>query len=86
MLQYEVTRKQLLDKQQRKIEAMEARAAELQRAKAEHERQWAAAQRERELAKVRGALGCVVSKRSVWCLNGLCRIRVNVCFGVVEDI
>lgn len=58
MLQYEVTRKQLLDKQQTKIEAMEARAAELRRQKAEHERQWAAAQRERELAKVGGANGC----------------------------
>lgn len=54
MLQYEVTRKQLLDKQQKKIEAMEARAAELRRQKAEHGRQWAVAQRERELAKVGG--------------------------------
>ena len=52
MLQYEVTRKQLLDKQEKKIDAMEARAAELRRQKAEHERQWASAQRERELAKV----------------------------------
>lgn len=52
MLQYEVTRKQLLDKQQTKIDAMEARAAELRRQKAEHEKQWAVAQRERELAKV----------------------------------
>jgi hypothetical protein len=55
MLQYEVTRKQLLDKQQKKIEAMEARAAQLQRQKVEHEREWAAAVRERELAKVREA-------------------------------
>ncbi|KAI8468905.1 MAG: hypothetical protein J3K34DRAFT_425560 [Monoraphidium minutum] len=52
MLQYEVTRKQLLDRQQKKIDAMEARAAELRATKAEHERQWAAAQRERELAKL----------------------------------
>lgn len=57
MLQYEVTRKQLLDKQEKKIEAMEARAEELQRQKVEHERQWAAAQRERELAKVGGEGG-----------------------------
>jgi TolA-binding protein len=52
MLQYEVTRKQLLDKQQQKIDAMEARAAELRGQKAEREKQWAAAQRERELQKV----------------------------------
>jgi hypothetical protein len=57
MLQYEVTRKQLLDKQQVKIEAMEARAAELQRQKVEHERQWAVSVRERELAKVRRGRG-----------------------------
>lgn len=57
MLQYEVARKQLLDKQQKKIEAMEARAAELQAEKAEHERQWAVAQRERELQKVYTLLG-----------------------------
>jgi len=56
MLQYEVTRKQLLDKQEKKIEAMEARAAELQRLKAEHEREWAVAVRERELAKVRAVV------------------------------
>jgi hypothetical protein len=53
MLQYEITRKQLLEKQQKKIEALEARAAELQKQKVEHEKAWAAAQRERELQKVR---------------------------------
>lgn len=52
MLQYEITRKQLLEKQQKKIEALEARADELQKQKVEHEKQWAAAQRERELQKV----------------------------------
>ena len=52
MLQYEVARKALLDKQTAKISVMEARAAELRKQKAEHERAWAAAQRERELAKV----------------------------------
>jgi hypothetical protein len=52
MLQYEITRKQLLEKQQSKIEALEARAAELQAQKVEHEKAWAAAQRERELQKV----------------------------------
>ena len=55
MLQYEVTRKQLLDKQEKKIEAMEARAVELRAQKADHERAWAVAQRERELAKARPA-------------------------------
>jgi alpha-galactosidase/6-phospho-beta-glucosidase family protein len=54
MLQYEITRKQLLEKQQKKIEALEARAAELQKQKVEHEKAWASAQRERELQKVRG--------------------------------
>jgi hypothetical protein len=53
MLQYEITRKQLLEKQQKKIEALEARAAELQKQKVEHEKAWASAQRERELQKVR---------------------------------
>lgn len=53
MLQYEITRKQLLEKQQNKIEALEARAAELAAQKVEAERSWAAAQRERELQKVR---------------------------------
>jgi hypothetical protein len=52
MLQYEITRKQLLEKQQKKIDALEARAAELRKQKAEHEKAWAAAQRERELQKV----------------------------------
>ncbi|KAF8064553.1 AVT1D [Scenedesmus sp. PABB004] len=52
MLQYEITRKALLEKQQKKIDALEARAAELQRQKAEHEKAWAAAQRERELQKL----------------------------------
>jgi alpha-galactosidase/6-phospho-beta-glucosidase family protein len=52
MLQYEITRKQLLEKQQTKIQALEARAAELQKQKVEHEKAWAAAQRERELQKV----------------------------------
>lgn len=52
MLQYEISRKQLLEKQQKKIEALEARAAELQRQKAEHEKAWATAQRERELQKL----------------------------------
>lgn len=54
MLQYEVTRKALLDKQQKKIDAMEARAAELRQQKLEREKQWAVAQRARELQKVRG--------------------------------
>ena len=54
MLQYEVTRKQLLDKQQQKIDAMEERAAELRAQKAEREKSWAVAQRERELQKVQG--------------------------------
>lgn len=53
MLQYEITRKHLLEKQQKKIEALEARAAELKKQKVEHEKAWAAAQRERELQKVR---------------------------------
>ncbi|WIA18967.1 hypothetical protein OEZ85_003636 [Tetradesmus obliquus] len=52
MLQYEITRKQLLEKQQKKIEALEARAAELKKQKVEHEKAWAAAQRERELQKL----------------------------------
>jgi hypothetical protein len=55
MLQYEVTRKALLDKQQKKIDAMEARAAELRQQKLEREKQWAVAQRARELQKVPGA-------------------------------
>jgi hypothetical protein len=54
MLQYEIARKQLLEKQQKKIEVLEARAAELQKQKVEHEKAWAAAQRERELQKVCG--------------------------------
>jgi len=45
MVQYEVTRKQLLDKQQRKIDAMELRAVELRRQKEAKERAWAEAQR-----------------------------------------
>lgn len=52
MLQYEIARKQLLEKQQKKIDALEARAAELQRQKVEHEKAWASAQRERELQKL----------------------------------
>lgn len=62
MLQYEITRKQLLEKQQKKIDALEARAGELQKQKVEHEKAWASAQRERELQKVR----CMIC-RLVWC-------------------
>lgn len=51
MIQYEIQRKELLDKQQKKIDAMERRAAELARQKAEHEAEWATQQRERELMK-----------------------------------
>ena len=54
MLMYEVTRKELLDKQQRKIDAMEARAAELARQKAENEKLWTQKQHELELQKVGG--------------------------------
>lgn len=59
LVQYEVTRKTLLDKQQRKIDTMEARAAELQRQKAVHEKEWAAQQRCRggELRGVKGVAG-----------------------------
>jgi hypothetical protein len=56
MMQYEVTRKELLDKQQRKIDVMEARAQELLRQKAESEKLWTQKQHELELQKV----GCLV--------------------------
>ncbi len=45
LMQYEVTRKQLLEKQQRKIEVMEERAEALRQARVEHEKQWAVDQR-----------------------------------------
>lgn len=38
---------------------LQARAAELRRQKVEHEKAWAAAQRERELQKVRPAVRCL---------------------------
>ncbi|KAG2442802.1 hypothetical protein HXX76_002881 [Chlamydomonas incerta] len=52
MLQHESQRKELLNKQQQKVDALEARAAELARQKAEHDREWLAKQRELELARV----------------------------------
>ncbi|MEW5303604.1 MAG: hypothetical protein WDW36_006280 [Sanguina aurantia] len=53
MLQYEVTRKGLLEKQQRKVEQMDRRAAELQRHKAGNDAAWAKRQQELELTKMR---------------------------------
>jgi hypothetical protein len=78
MLQYEITRKQLLEKQQKKIDALEARAAELRKQKAEHEKAWAAAQRERELQKVGFAAqsptacvtSCVPHFEALWGMGG----------------
>ena len=52
MVQYEVTRKELLDKQQRKIDELERRAKVLEKQKAENEVAWIEKQREFELVKV----------------------------------
>lgn len=51
MIQYEAQKKEMFDKQQKKIESMERRAAELQRQKMENDLMWATQQRERELQK-----------------------------------
>ena len=51
MVQYEITRKELLDRQQKKVDEMEHRAAELVRQKAENDAQWMAKQRDIELQK-----------------------------------
>lgn len=53
MVQYEVTRKELLEKQQRKVDEMDKRAAELQRHKAENDAAWVKRQQEFELTKMR---------------------------------
>jgi hypothetical protein len=53
MVQYEVTRKELLDKQQRKLDELERRAQDLARQKAENEVAWIERQRDVELQKVR---------------------------------
>ena len=52
MVQYEVSRKELLDKQQRKIDELERRAKALEKQKAENEAAWIEKQREFELTKV----------------------------------
>ena len=52
MVQYEVNRKELLDKQQRKIDELERRAKALEKQKAENEAAWIEKQREFELVKV----------------------------------
>ena len=52
MVQYEVTRKELMDKQQRKIDELERRAKALEKQKAENEAAWIEKQREFELTKV----------------------------------
>lgn len=53
MLQHETQRKELLDKQQKKIDALEAKTQELARQKQEHDREWLAKQREIELQRAR---------------------------------
>jgi len=53
MVQYEVTRKELMDKQQRKIDELERRAKALEKQKAENEAAWIEKQREFELTKLR---------------------------------
>lgn len=53
MVQHEVARKELLDKQQRRVDEMEKRAEDLQRQKQENETQRMAKQREIELQKAR---------------------------------
>ncbi len=53
MVQHEATRKELLEKQQRKVEELEARTRELVRLRQEHELQRMQKQREIELQKAR---------------------------------
>ncbi|GLI68915.1 hypothetical protein VaNZ11_013335 [Volvox africanus] len=53
MIAHEAARKELADKQQRKVDALEARAAEMARQKAEHDREWMVRQRELELQRLR---------------------------------
>lgn len=51
MLAYEAQRKELLDKQQKKIDVLDARTREMERQKQEHDKEWLARQREFELQK-----------------------------------
>ncbi|EFJ52201.1 hypothetical protein VOLCADRAFT_87118 [Volvox carteri f. nagariensis] len=53
MIAHEAARKELADKQQRKVDALEARAAEMARQKAEHDKEWMVRQRELELQRLR---------------------------------
>ncbi|PNH02193.1 hypothetical protein TSOC_011856, partial [Tetrabaena socialis] len=52
IVSHEYQRKELADKQQRKVDALEARTAEMARQKAEHDREWLSKQRDIELARV----------------------------------
>lgn len=52
MLQYELTRKEILDKQQAKIDAREERDRQNAEAKARADAKWAAKQRAIEMGKV----------------------------------
>ena len=53
MIQHELRRKELLDKQQRKIDELDRRAADMVKQKEENEAAWITKQREIELQKLR---------------------------------
>mmetsp|Transcript_36136 Transcript_36136/g.80419 ORF Transcript_36136/g.80419 Transcript_36136/m.80419 type:complete len:530 (-) Transcript_36136:827-2416(-) len=53
MVAYEISRKELLDKQQKKVDELDKRAQQLVRMKQENDAAWAARQREFELQKMR---------------------------------
>lgn len=53
LIQHEIRRKELLDKQQRKIDELERRAQDMVRQKEENEAAWITKQREIELQKLR---------------------------------
>ncbi|KAG2495718.1 hypothetical protein HYH03_006318 [Edaphochlamys debaryana] len=53
MLAHESQRRELAEKQQKKVDELESRAAELARQKAENDREWMAKQREIELQRAR---------------------------------
>lgn len=56
MIGHETQRQQMMERQQKNIEASEARAKELRRKKAQQDALWRAQQRDRELQKVRNQL------------------------------
>ncbi len=59
----QITRKELLDKQQRKIDELERRARELAKQKAENEAAWITKQRELELQKLREEQDLIVEAK-----------------------